>query len=1408
MSQDNKGKTMIGTLAPVIPRSVPAAGPDQPTIAPGTTAPPRPPAGPAPMTTPPAPARTHPTAPPTVGMRPQADPASAVVGGAPGPSYAAAPGSYSGASGTPYGGAPGGPYAAPPGSYRGAPGTPYPGAPIAAHGPVPVSEYPGAPDPFIGQELCGYTIRRKLAEGGMGVVYEGIHTKIGRAGAIKVLKLELCRSEDVVQRFYQEARAVNSIRHENIVDIFDFGRDPEGRVFFVMEYLEGEPLSTRIKRGALAWSEAFPILDQTLRALKAAHDKGFVHRDLKPDNIWLKYVDGRVQVKLLDFGIAKLVGAESPREKLTQTGSIIGTPHYMSPEQINGARDIDHRTDIYAMGVITYEMFAGVTPFVGDTLQAIMTGHLFKDAPRLADIPANLGVPPPIAEIVERMLVKDANARYDSVAHVLADLHDVGRNLRPSNAETLGRTRPTQLAAPPPPPVGVRAGRGRGLGLAIAGAAVVGIAVGSVAFLKSRQAAVAVTTTTPTAEPIATLRPTQPVQPPAPKHPPIDYTEVRKAAQITLRNSLREAEPMVRKDGADALGKIKDQPSVAPLSQLTEHDPDAEVRGHTAAALGALGAPEIAPLLARLETGAPPPLKVWYAAALARLGDKRAVKRLLGYARSRDLAVAFKAGLALGEVSAPGDKKAIAALKAVAQLPGIGDGERIVLATRLVALHDADTRKVLYALLEGDSQDLQVAAARGLAQLGDDAGRELLRGVAAAPGANQLVAAAAQIPLGEYGGLPVITARLDDKDPVNQQIAARALGEIGEPSSLPALLALASDQDWRVRIAAAGAIVAIVGLDPVVLAQASVDWTRSALESADPALRKAAAGVLADIPAKEASKLLASAFKDKDTEVRRAASRSAGKIKTAEAAVQVAAAVQTETDPGVQEQQVKALGEIGKVGAAAAHATLVAFADKPGRLGLFAVGSLIAGGDVTGAAKLKDAAQAGQPEDLRRAAIEAAASANHDVVVPTLATGLRDRVFDIQIAAALGLAPFRAERDQVVPVLTKALDSRDPGLVGRAIAALTLLGEKIKESARTPEEMIDSPDPKQRLAAVPAVRALPGKDGVPLLRRLVADPDPDVRRAGVDAIEALVAKARDEAIKLYKPLVSDADPVVRSKAAGQLSRLAPPPPPPPPPPDEPSVTTSLPPVPAAPPDAAPPVAPSGDPAKLQVTTARQAIEQARSKAGGLDKLVADVTTAMLGAKPDDATIERVKELKAALEAGPAQLSGAASEVDEAAKALAAVEPSTLGPDDVKLVQDPGQLAQPARDAIATTRRQAAAAAKKAAEYLKIWTGNVQLMITTASSYIEIGKFAEAIAELNLAEKQVRATKRSVPSLHEAYARAHHGLAGNAQDLVTKRRLLQQAQTACEQFHRAGGGNDRSRALLTEIKEELDKLGPP
>ncbi|HWO24483.1 MAG TPA: HEAT repeat domain-containing protein [Kofleriaceae bacterium] len=1008
-----------------------------------------------------------------------------------------------------------------------------------------IQTVPGAPalgnDPdfFAGQELGGHTIKRKLAEDRMSVLYEGEPTELGRRGAIKVLKLEFCRSDDVIERFFQVARAVNSIRHENIVDVYDFGRDPYGRAFFVMEYLEGEPLSSRIHRGALPWSEAFPILEQTLRALKAAHDKGFVHRALKPDNIWLKYVEGGVQVKLLGFGIAKLVGAE------------IGASRYMSPEQIDGSKASDHRTDIYAMGVITYEMFAGVMPFDDDTPQAT----------RLADLPMSLGVPASIAEIVERMLVKDATDRYESVAEVLADLHDANGDQRPPEAEAPGRGQPMRPPPPPvvapvpmrppPPPVAPvpalspapapaapemfsaepRVSRRRAIAITGAAITVVAIAIAGVAIWKAQQQEA------PETPAVA------PSPPPPVAERPLDHDAIRKDAQEVLRASLRESEPAVRMQGSEALGKIRDQPSVPALTELAEKDPDPEVRGHAAAALGMIGAPTVTALLVKLEAAAPSPLKVWYAAALARLGGEDEREHLLTYAHDKDLAVSFKAVLSLADVSPPGDLNTIAALQALAlheaELAAFVPHAGPLLLTRMTARHDASARKRLRALLDDKQEGTRLAAAEGLAKLGDDAGKKVLQEVLAnAASPNRLAAAAALISLGEYGGLDLITAKLVDKDPGPRRLAARALGEVGEHESLRTLLALANDKDWTVRIAAAAALVAIVGLDPKVLAQASVDWTKLALDSQDRAVRKAAAGVLADLPEKQAVLLLAQAIADPDPDVRFAAAKSAGRMRGPEVAAKVAARVKVEADPGVKEQQVKALGEIGSP---AVRDTLAQISEETSRIGVIAAGSLLAVGDTSGKAKLETAAAAPQPE-LRLAAVQAAAMAKNPIVVPMLKTGVADPVFDVRFTAAEGLAAFNAEREAAVPVLTAALVSKDARVLGRAMAALLKFDEKLAGKARTPAEMLDSADPKLRLAAVSVVRAMPVNEGVPLLRRLVADLDPDVRRVGVDAIEGVVPKAKDQAIKLYKPLVGDADPVVRSKASGQLARLIPLPP--------------------------------------------------------------------------------------------------------------------------------------------------------------------------------------------------------------------------------------------------------------------------
>jgi len=260
---------------------------------------------------------------------------------------------------------------------------------------------------LIGADVGGYVVEGELGRGGMGVVYAATHPMIGKRVAIKVLKPSLSNNPGTVERFVQEARAVNQIGHPNIVDIFAFGTLPDGRSYLIMDLLVGESLRKRVKRGPLPVEETVRILDEVASALAAAHDKGFIHRDLKPDNVYLVDHHGKVDVKLLDFGLAKLLAPAgmSGRAFRTATGAMLGTPDYMSPEQLKGT-GVDHRTDIYALGVVGFEVIAGERPrrysdgsfeLEGLTVPRFLTeGH---------------GAPLALAELIDAMLSPDADQR-------------------------------------------------------------------------------------------------------------------------------------------------------------------------------------------------------------------------------------------------------------------------------------------------------------------------------------------------------------------------------------------------------------------------------------------------------------------------------------------------------------------------------------------------------------------------------------------------------------------------------------------------------------------------------------------------------------------------------------------------------------------------------------------------------------------------------------------------------------------------------------------------------------------------------------------------------------------------------------------------------------------------------------
>jgi serine/threonine-protein kinase len=285
----------------------------------------------------------------------------------------------------------------------------------------------GAPvtDPFIGT-IVGerYRIVSRIGVGGMGAVYRAEHTMMRRDLAIKVLLPELGGKEEFARRFEREAESASRLTHPNIITVTDFGRTPEGSLFLVMEFLAGESLSSAIASGPMPPARALAIMRQILRALEHAHAAGVVHRDLKPENIMLVERDGQVDVvKILDFGIAKVTLPQSSGEALTQAGVIFGTPEYLSPEQALGEA-VDARADIYAAGIILYEMLAGRRPFESEDKVKIISMHLAHAPPRIRDVSPSVDPPLPLEQAVMQSLEKSREHRFATATAFMQALDD------------------------------------------------------------------------------------------------------------------------------------------------------------------------------------------------------------------------------------------------------------------------------------------------------------------------------------------------------------------------------------------------------------------------------------------------------------------------------------------------------------------------------------------------------------------------------------------------------------------------------------------------------------------------------------------------------------------------------------------------------------------------------------------------------------------------------------------------------------------------------------------------------------------------------------------------------------------------------------------------------------------------
>src|SRR4051812_6224607 len=294
-------------------------------------------------------------------------------------------------------------------------------------GPTP---YAGTPALTMLTDLTGitlsgrYLVTRKVGQGGMGAVYEATHTLIGKRVAVKVLLEKYARREAIVQRLEQEARLASSCQNEHIIDITDFGTTDDGRTFVVMEFLEGESLAEKLLRETrLPEQRILRILAQTASALAAAHAKGIVHRDIKPENLFILRRKDQDFVKVVDFGISKSLRASDEAEeqpRLTQTGMVLGTPLYMSPEQARGDDELDARVDVYALGVIMYEGATGRVPFTGNNYLSVISQVLNEDPAPPRELRPDLSEE--LEAIILRAMEKDRRERYSSASELLGDL--------------------------------------------------------------------------------------------------------------------------------------------------------------------------------------------------------------------------------------------------------------------------------------------------------------------------------------------------------------------------------------------------------------------------------------------------------------------------------------------------------------------------------------------------------------------------------------------------------------------------------------------------------------------------------------------------------------------------------------------------------------------------------------------------------------------------------------------------------------------------------------------------------------------------------------------------------------------------------------------------------------------------
>lgn len=887
-----------------------------------------------------------------------------------------------------------------------------------------------------------------------------------------------------------------------------------------------------------------------------------------------------------------------------------------------------------------------------------------------------------------------------------------------------------------------------------------------------------------------------PPQPAPLAPPPLDPRRERGLATQELDRHGEDVEPQVRRSWITQISELADTSFRTSVQARFAREPDPEVRAMEARALGVLGAEEARPAILERLPGAEPELAVWYVEALCRLQHAPSCNKLQALASHKTLAVAFKATLAMADLSEPGDARATRLLEALArrevELREFHAMAGLTILSRLARLGHTRARTQLYKLLEHQDVLLRLSAAKSLAWIGDETGKDAMLAIfndGQSP--HRVDAALGLVQLGDYSGHELLLDQLAHRDPEIRRLAANGLGAIGDLDSARPLIALYGDPDRTVRIAAAAAVLFMLGLDPGVLVPEVTSWVQTALRNEDWQVRQSAAEPLRYLPAEEAIPLLTAGIVDQDVRVRRRFAEEAAYL-GAKAAPVVAEALRFESDPEVQEQSIVTLARLANP---EVKGTLEEMSKRDGRVGILSLGALIAIGETSFFDRLAGM-YASALDRIRMAVVDAAILAANQIVVPALEKALEDRVADIRLAAARGLARYGASSARVVGILEQALGKAPEQAMG-AMEALMQLGVAPKAGPGMPgmpamPEMLDSSNESVRRAVMRAVSSMPWDEARPVLTRAIRHADPEVRRQAVDALGAFAETHRNDVVPMLKPVVQDEDEVSRMKSKAQLARLLP----------------SLP----QPPAAAGATTPQWNLDRIrgaldQVRSQRQAFDAQQRAIHGLLEELAAITAQRARHEKD---VEDVEQLRGRLREVQPQLIAAHGRVGVAANAVAAAArelPDAL-PEVPAMTAEAVRLGEETMAAVADSRRRIEASLTQSETWLSANIADCELYLSAAQAAVATSRLVDAHRDLLKADQTCARRGAAPAQLHFVWAQYFDERALEAQG-PQKARFLAQARKRYDAFVATGRGFrvERARERSQEITDELAGADP-